>query len=325
MARRCAIGIDIGGTKCLFSLFDEKFRVIRDIKIKTNAHKGKKAFTANLNEAVSDLVKKARKEGMTLAGVGTGCAGEIDYEKGTLRTCPNVPFLAGYPFQHRIAKLTGTNVCVANDVQAGLYGEHQLGAAAGARHVIGVFIGTGIGGALIIDGKLHVGATGHAGDIGNYLLHAIGPLAGSQREGLLDDVASRTAIAGDAAILATKQAAPSLLKNVGTDVTRIKSGDLAKAIRNGDKAIEELVRSRARIVGIALSNLVDFINPDVIVLGGGMVEAMPALMREEIRTGIGDHSAATAIAGLKIVVASLKDHAVTAGAAKLAADTFAHA
>jgi glucokinase len=262
---------------------------------------------------------------MTLAGVGTGCAGEIDYVKGTLRACPNVPFLAGYPFKRRIAKLTGANVCVANDVQAGLYGEHQLGAAVGARHVIGVFIGTGIGGALIIDGKLHVGATGHAGDIGNYLLHAIGPLAGSQREGLLDDVASRTAIAGDAAILAAKQAAPSLLTNTGTDVTRIKSGDLAKAIKHGDKAIEELVRSRARIVGIALSNLVDFINPDVIVLGGGMVEAMPELMREEIRTGIGDHSAATAFEDLKIVVASLKNHAVTAGAAKLAADTFASA
>ena len=104
--------------------------------------------------------------------------------------------------------------------------------------------------------------------------------------------------------------------------TRIKSGDLAKAIRNGDKAIEELVRSRARIVGIALSNLVDFINPDVIVLGGGMVEAMPALMREEIRTGIGDHGAASAIEGLKVVVASLKDHAVAAGAAKLAVDRF---
>lgn len=209
---------------------------------------------------------------------------------------------------------------VSNDVHAGLYGEHRLGAAVGARHIIGVFVGTGIGGALIIDGKLHLGAAGCSGDIGNYLLHAIGPMTGSPREGVLDDVASRTGIAGDAATLAAKQWAPVLLKNVGTDVTRIKSGDLAEAIKGGDKAVEDLVRSRAHVIGIALSSLIDFINPDMVVLGGGLVEAMPNLMRQEIRRGIKNHTSENAFKHLKVVVARLHDHAVTAGAAKLALD-----
>jgi len=320
MAKRAAIGIDIGGTKSLYALFDESFGVVEEIKLKTIADKGKKAFNEGMTEAIRTLMAKAEKGKMLIAGVGAGIAGSVDFEAGKMVSCPNIPFLEGFPFKARLAKLTGANAFVVNDVQAGLYGEHQLGAARGAKHVIGVFIGTGIGGALIIDGKLHVGATGHDGDIGNYLLHAIGPLTGSQREGLLDDVASRTAIAGDAAILALKQWAPNLLKSAGTDVSKITSGELAAAIKAGDKAIDKLVRSRGRIVGIALSNMVDFLNPDMIVLGGGLVEAMPELMLEEVKAGIDNHSTKAAAKALRIAVASLDSHAVTTGAAKLAVD-----
>jgi len=207
-----------------------------------------------------------------------------------------------------------------NDVQAGLYGELELGAARGARHAIGIFIGTGIGGALAIDGKIYTGANGVAGDIGNYLLHAMGPLAGSLREGVLDDVASRTAISGDAAVLAAKRWAPKLRAIAGTDVNKIRSSDLAKAIEAGDTAVEKLVRSRARVVGIALSNLVDFLNPEVVVLGGGLVDAMPNLVRNEIRKGIKGHATPAAFKELKVRASKLGDHAVTAGAARLAAD-----
>src|SRR5207253_1874728 len=132
-----------------------------------------------------------------------------------------------------------------------------------------VFIGTGIGGAIAIDGRLYFGASGHAGDIGHYLVQPFGPLAGSERQGVLDGVSSRIAIAGEAAVLAAKQWAPHLLKSAGTDVLNIKSKSLAKAIKSGDKAIEELVRSRVQIIGIILSNLVDFLNPELVLIGGG--------------------------------------------------------
>jgi glucokinase len=320
MRRRGALGVDIGGTKSLFALFDEDYAVVEAIKLKTNPDKGRKAFTEALTEAIEQLVEKAHEANLVLAGVGAGVAGQVDVAAGAMATCPNVPFLAGYPFCERLSALAGVEAILVNDVQAGLYAEHQLGVARGRKHVLGVFIGTGIGGALIIDGKLHTGASGHAGDIGHYLLHAIGPLTGSQREGVLDDVASRTGIAGDAATLALKQWAPHLLEHAGTDVARITSGDLARAIEAGDEALEELVRSRARTVGIALSNFVDFINPDMIVLGGGLVEAMPELELEEIRAGIERHSAPEAFAAVTLAVASLGDHAVTTGAAKLAVD-----
>ncbi len=322
MPTRGTIGIDIGGTKTLLALFDETFEVVEEVKFKTDADKGEKAFTENLTDGLKELVDAAEKKGLTILAAGIGCAGYVDPDKGAMKLVPNIPFLKGYPLRARIAKQTGSEVSLVNDVQAGLYGEFQFGAAKGTKHAIGIFIGTGIGGALIIDGRLHVGTTGAAGDIGHYLLHPFGPLSGSEREGVLDDVASRTAIAGDAAALAAKQWAPSLAKRSGTDVTKIRSQDLADAIERGDSSIEELVRSRSHIVGLALSNLVDFLNPDIVVLGGGMVEAMPRLIREEVEAAIKKYSTPQAQERLKVVVSKLKSHAVTTGAAKLAFDSF---
>jgi glucokinase len=325
MPTRGTIGIDIGGTKTLCALFDEQFEVIEEVKTKTEAERGEKAFTEKLTQSLEELIQAGERKSISVLTVGIGCAGYVDPKKGTMKLVPNVPFLKGYPLCPRIAKLTGAQVSLVNDVQAGLYGEFQFGAAAGCQDVIGVFMGTGIGGALIIDGKPYFGATGAAGDIGHYLLHALGPLSGSERDGVLDDVASRTAIAGDAAALVAKQQAPSLAKRSGTDVTKIRSQDLAAAIDKGDAAVEELVRSRSHIVGLALSNLVDFFNPDMVVLGGGMVEAMPKLIRDEVDAAIKKYSTPQAQEGLRVAVSKLKSHAVTTGAAKLAYDAFVSA
>jgi len=319
--RNAYIGIDIGGTKSLFALFDEKFARIAEVKQMTHAAKGGRgAFRTMVRESVGELLQVAKRHRKVVAAIGVGCAGIVEPGSGTIRVSPNAAFLRGFSFAETLAPLTDARVCVLNDVQAGLYGELELGAARKARHVIGIFIGTGIGGALAIDGRIYTGAGGVAGDIGNYLLHAMGPLAGSLREGVLDDVASRTAIAGDAAVLAAKRWAPKLRAIAGTDVTAIKSTHLARAIEGGDKAVEKLVRSRARVVGIALSNLVDFLNPQVLVLGGGLVEAMPSLIRNEVRKGIEAHATPVAFKDLKVRVAKLGDHAVTTGAAHLAAD-----
>ena len=212
-------------------------------------------------------------------------------------------------------------VRLSNDVHAALYGEHKLGAAVGCKHLIGIFLGTGIGGAIIIDGKLYLGATGHAGNIGHYLLQPLGPLAGSDRGGQLDTIASRAAIAGEAAALATKRKAPHLLDSVGTDVKKITSTALADAIEQGDADVEELVRNRAGILGIVLSNMVDFLNPEMIVLGGGLVDAMPDIITKEVAAGIKSHATREAQQGLQIVASQLKSHAVATGAAKLAVDS----
>jgi glucokinase len=134
------------------------------------------------------------------------------------------------------------------------------------------------------------------------------------------DFASRTAIAGTAATFAAKNWAPYLLNAVGTDVRQITSSAFAEAIRGGDKAIEELVRSRVRIVGIVLSNMVDFLNPQMIVLGGGLTDSLSRIVRHEVIAGIHAHSSPAARRGLKVVTTKHQHNAVTIGAAQFAVD-----
>jgi glucokinase len=316
VSKRAIIGIDVGGTKVMIGLFDEEFQVIEEIKKKTP--QDEQEFASLITESCEELNKAAAGKSLKLATVGIGFSGKIT-EKGVVETAANIPAVVGFSFKKALAALD-VPILAHNDVNAALYGEHKFGAAQGCKHAIGVFIGTGIGGAILINGKLYHGATGDAGDIGNYLLQPFGPLAGSARHGVLDDVASRTAIAADAAALAIKQWAPSLLENAGTDLRNIKSSALAQAIEGGDKAIEELVRSRAQIVGIVLSNFVDFLNPEMVVLGGGLTEALPEIIRDEVAAGIEGHASPTARKKVKVVIAKLMGHAVTIGAAKLALD-----
>ena len=317
-----SIGIDVGGTKTLVALFDSRFEVVAEHKFRSHPGKGGlPMFEAALDGALEKVLKRARKRRIAVQFVGVGCAGDIDMKKGLVRSSPNLTFLDGYPFREKLERaVTGARAFIGHDVQAALYGEYRLGAARGARHVVGVWLGTGVGGALIIDGRIHLGATGRAGDIGNYLLTAFDVSIESQRKFRLDGVASRPAIAGEAAALAAKHKAPALREEAGTDVDDIRAGDIARAIRAGDRSVEKLVRSRAAIVGTALSNLVDFINPDVVVLGGGIVEAMPALVRAEVRKAISAHASPKAARAVKVVVAKLHCHAGTAGAARLAMD-----
>jgi glucokinase len=220
--KRAFIGIDIGGTKSLLALFDETFEAIAEEKFRTQPEKGgAREFSRRFDGAVRKLLKVAKQEGLRVSVAGVGCAGDVDMETGTLRHSPNLGFLSGFEFRERLEKLTSAKVFVGHDVQTGLYGEFKLGVARKARHVIGIWIGTGVGGALILDGRLHLGASGAAGDIGNYLLHSIDVSQETPRKEVLDSVASRTAIAADAAALAAKRHAPQLLKVAGTDVTDI--------------------------------------------------------------------------------------------------------
>jgi glucokinase len=315
---RAVIGIDIGGSKTLFALFDDSFRVVEKLRIQTPLDKGEKGFTRALAEGASELARRAKKRDLALLGVGVGCAGVIDRAAGVLRFSPNIPFLRNYRLSATLVEATGVDAFVDNDVHMGLYGEHQLGAAKGLKHVIGVFFGTGVGAAVIVDGKLHLGASGAAGEIGHYLISAMGALSGWERHGILDDFVSRNAMAGEAAALAAKQWAPRLFELAGADAGKIHGATLAKAIELGDKRVEYMVRGRARMAGIALSNIVDFLNPQMVVLGGGLADAMPALFLKEVGEGIRRNTIPEVRGSLKIAVSRLRDLAVAAGAAKMA-------
>lgn len=317
-SRAATLGIDIGATKTLVALFDENLALLDEVKIKTDAASGEKSFVARLSQSIQALLDIARGKKRDVRGVVAGIPGEVDIDGRRIIACPNIPFLPDCDLHARLRKVARIPIAFGNDCHLALYGEHCVGAAVGCESVIGVFLGSGVGGALIIGGHLHRGATGAAGDIGHYLLQPIEPLAGSDQLGFLDDFASRTALSSEAARLAAKQWAPYLQKEVGTDVRNIRSNQLAQAIRHGDKPVEDLVRGRMRTVGMVLSNFVDFLNPELVLLGGGLVEAVPRLVRDEVKAGIKQHTSPRSRKAVRVVVSKLKRHAVTTGAAKIA-------
>src|SRR5215475_6467388 len=166
MTKHAWIGIDVGGTKTRIDLFDDEFSIIDTIKAETK--KDAREFKSELSKAVKGLVKKAERQ--SVDGIGVGFAGPVDIDAGKVESAPNIPALAGFDFKKVLKEFTEGELIVYNDVHAAMYGELKLGAAVGCVDALAVFLGTGIGGAIVSNGKLHLGTSSRAGNIGNYLL-----------------------------------------------------------------------------------------------------------------------------------------------------------
>jgi glucokinase len=322
MAKTHSIGIDIGGTKILVGLLDKNFRLLAEAKNKTKPDKGERYFLKTLRDSVKQVMDDAHVSRSEIVGVGVGCPGFIDPDRGFINDSPNIPFLKSYPLAKQLRSDFDLPVVVGNDVQTGLFGEHQFGSAKGYDNAVGIFMGTGIGGAVIIQGQPYRGSTGSAGEIGHMVMDPAGPLCGCGQRGCFEAFAGRLAIAAEAAILVARGQAPNLAQKSGTDIRAIKSGALAKAIQAGDKAVEQLIRRKAGMVGLVMSNLVNMFNPDIIVLGGGVVEAMPNIIAREAESVMRERAIAPSARHVKVSTAKLKDYSIVMGAAKRASDQF---
>jgi glucokinase len=316
------IGIDIGGTKILVAAFDSHFRLQSEMKLKTRPDKGLSRFLDDIHDCVKQVMVEANLKRSDILGIGIGCPGMIHPETGAITTSPNISFLRNLPLARLLSKRIGLPVTLGNDVQTGLYGEHQFGAAKGYANAVGIFMGTGIGGALILGGTLFRGSTGSAGEVGHIMIDPDGPVCGCGHRGCLEALAGRLAIASEAALAVARQKAPHLAEKAGTDIRLIKSGAMAKAIAAGDRAIEDLIRRKARLVGQVMANLVNIINPDVIVLGGGVVEAMGGIILREAEQAMRERAIGPSSRHVKVVAAKLKDYSIVMGAAKRAWDQF---
>lgn len=318
MKKPAAVGIDVGGTKTLCVLVDRHFRKLEEVKFKTAPHEGRNRFTKKLKDSVGALVTAAKAKGLDVVAVGVGCAGTVNEEENRIETAPNLLMLEGYPIGKYLRKVVKAKIAILNDVQSGICGEHKLGAAVGCSHVMGVFFGTGVGGAAIIDGKLYDGACGFGGQVGGLLAQPVGGPEAALSHGIIDRIASKSAIASEALVMAIKDWAPFLHHEVGTDITRVTWGILERAIKHGDHRVEEMLRARMRVVGIALANVVNFMNPDMLVLGGGLVSQMAELVLEEVEGGLREYLTPEVSKAVKVKPAKLGGYAVAIGAAHYA-------
>lgn len=320
MNKKYIIGIDLGGTKMLTGLLNRHFEVRETSKQKTEPSRGSQHFFKTIQKSVENVLEDARVDLKSVGAIGVGCPGIISVETGKVVLSPNIPFLDNCPLKSKLEKLFKVPVAVENDVNAGLYGEYRLGAAQGYRHIVGIFLGTGVGGALILNGELYRGATGAAGEIGHTFLDCRAALGGALSQSTLENLTGRLSIAQEAAGLAIRQKAPALFKSAGTDIAKMKSGALALAVRGGDKALQRLIADRARVLGIAMANVVNLLSPELIVLGGGLVEALGDKIVKEAEKTMREFAMGPLVKRVKVASARLSDYAIVKGAAKLAED-----
>jgi glucokinase len=312
------LGFDLGGTKMLAIVFDAQFRVVGSRRCRTkggNVRKGLARIVNTIDEALQDagIARPA------LAGIGMAAPGMLDLDRGILLHAPNLGWHR-VPMKARLEKEFGVPVRLANDVDAGAYGEYRFGAARGARCALGVFPGTGIGGACVYEGRLLRGKVGSCMEIGHVPTVPNGPLCGCGQRGCLEAVASRLAIAAEAAQAAYRGEAPHLLAEAGTDIAAIRSGVIHAAIKAGDSAVERIVRQAATHIGRVIAGTVHLLSPDVIVLGGGLVEEMPGLFLGVIRETVDKSVTGAYRKTYRIVAATLGDRATALGAAALVAE-----
>jgi glucokinase len=297
------------------AVVDRRLKIVSRSRERTGAEEGGEAVYGRVVEAIHAALNKAK--GRKLAAIGIAAPGPLDRKRGIVIETPNLG-LRKFPMVERLRKEFGVPVLLENDVNAGVYGEYRAGAARGFSHAVGIFVGTGIGGGLVLDGRLYIGGTGNAGEIGHMIIQTDGPLCGCGQYGCVEALASRTAIAKDAAALAGSGASPAMLEAGGTDLKDIRSGALAQAIEKGDEGVRRVVERAARFVGIAMANCANLLAPEVIVLGGGLLEKLGSLFVREAERSMREHAMASLVSRTKVMLAQLGDDAVPIGAAALA-------
>lgn len=310
------VGVDIGGTKLMAVVFDYKFRPIGRNKRKSKSNKGEPT-EERLTRTIQEALEEAKVD--AVRGIGVGSPGPLDPKTGVIIDTPNLAW-KDFPLAQYLKKQFKTQVVVDNDVNVGTYGEYRFGEISGCESILGVFPGTGIGAGIIIERKIFYGFSGAAGEFGHMTLEVDGPYCGCGKRGCLEALASRVAIAAQVAALAARGDAPYILANCGTDLEKIRSSALADAVKAGEKMVEGVIRKAAYYVGVATGNAINILSPEAVVLGGGLVEAMPDLYLEEVKRGIKEHAMPFLRRNVRIVTAKLADDAVVMGAAYMIAE-----
>tara|TARA_R110002096_G_scaffold4493_12_gene20867 strand:+ start:4256 stop:5230 length:975 start_codon:yes stop_codon:yes gene_type:complete len=311
------IGFDLGGTKMMASLLDRKLNVLGSLRKSTKGHAGADQGLERIIDLIAELLDEHKLDKGAISGIGMACPGVVNSHKGILRHAPNLGWKET-PIGKVLKAHFKVPVHVLNDVDAGAYGEYAHGAGKGASTLVAVFPGTGIGGGCVINGKLLTGKNASCMEIGNLRILSAGLTGKVGEPPNIESIASRLGIASAAAAEAYRGNAPHLLEDGGTDIQTIKSGSIAKAIKAGDQAIGEIVENAAHYLGISIAGVVDLLGPDVIVLGGGLVEKLPGIFLDGVRNAIQRYASPALAEEVEVREAKLGDDAVVVGAAAYA-------
>jgi glucokinase len=311
------VGVDMGGTKILAGVFTTGLRCVGRSKMSTKAERGAEAVIERIARCVQDAVDECDLTLKNIRGVGIGSPGTIDSENGRVIFAGNLGW-KDVSLKKGLEQRLGLPVFLANDCNVCTLGVYEVELQSKPRHMIGVFLGTGIGGGLILDGKLFTGYNRTAGEVGHMMLEVNGPKCTCGNKGCWEALASRGALFRQIQ-LAVKNGQKTVLTDMlGDDLEDMRSGDLRKAIKQGDKFVMHVVEEAASYTGLAVANLINLFSPEVVVLGGGLMDALENEMMPVIVKVAKEHAFPGTEKGVKIIPSSLGDDAGITGAAVLA-------
>src|SRR6266850_7406253 len=311
------LGVDLGGTKIYAGVFDMSLKSVGTSRVSTKPQRGPDEVIERIARCVKDAVDECDLKFDQVKAVGIGAPGAVDTETGRVIFAPNLGW-KDVPIKKNLEKLLGVPVCVENDANICTIGVHHAEFKGKPRDLVGIFIGTGIGGGLILDGQLHSGFNKTAGELGHMVIDVDGPKCGCGNNGCFEALASRTAIFRKIHAAIKEGQKTILTEMLGPDLNDLRSGDLRKAIRRGDKVVERIVAEAAEYTGIAVGNLINLLNPEVVVLGGGVIEALEDEMIGVITKTATESSLSGTAKGISIVASKLADEAGITGGAVLA-------
>jgi glucokinase len=317
LQNKYVITVDMGGTKILASVINSQKGIVARLKKPTNIESGVKSYVKDIAALVLKLVQNNKLKKQNVLAVCLGVPGSVNPNTGIIGLAPNLG-LKNYNMKSKLEELIPYPVLIENDVNLGALGIKYHGVGKNSKNFLSVFIGTGIGGGIIIDDKIYRGKNFVAGEIGHMLVHKNGPKCGCGKRGCFEAIASRTAMVNHIINDVKKGKKKSVLSGLIKSNERIKSGALRKALDSGDKVVTKRITEACETIGDVLASITNLMNFDMIVLGGGVIEALEKFMLPIIKREFQNHVLADSAKGIKIVASKLGDDAAIYGGLALA-------
>jgi glucokinase len=311
MSESYNICLDVGGTKVLGAIFNEKDEIIFRLKKRS---KGSGEGSTDVEKVIVDVVEEMIAE----SGIDRGklnaiasCApGVIDQEKGIVLFTPNLPW-RNYDMAGSMRKKFGVPFYVGNDVNLGVLGEYHFGAGRGYKNIVGFFVGTGLGGGLILNGSLFTGNQFKAAEYGHMILEPEGPLCGCGQRGCLEAFSSKMGMSAYIRQQVARGRESLLAEDVKEGVFRAKK--LKKALAAGDKVAEEAVDRACHYLAIATGTMINTFSPDLVLYGGGVIEAMGELFLGKILSEVDRYCMPQIRSTVELKTAALGDDSILYG------------
>lgn len=316
MSKNYLISVDFGGTKILTALLDSKHKIVARLKVATDASKGKMFMIKTLAGAIQKILEEAKLKEADIKAICIGIPGSVNPYTGEIGIAPNLG-ITKFNFREAIAKYFSIPVLIENDVNLGALGVVNFELKGQGKNAMFVFVGTGIGGALFFDGKIYRGSNNFAGEIGHMIVQPNGPVCGCGKKGCFEAIAGRLAIVREIK-KDLKKKPKGVLKQYALNKKQIKSKALAAAVKKNDPIALKHVDNACRVIGQTLASVTTLLNLDLIVLGGGVVEAIGKYMLPKIKSSFKEYVMKDSGKDVKIINTALGDDAAIYGGIALA-------